>query len=441
MHSINQSIHTDSLLNVKYELHRIGAADLSIMLKDTFSDKKIDYNKFNSATSKENSSGTKTEKELALNPPKEIYEYQNFFVIRELDGKLNLLDGFRRLLWYKAPDVPVSVRVYNRKDVTDQQILTLMVYLNHFKFYANHNNYLDRGFALLLKSMFDVDTTKYSRAYTAYLDGDYSDDSRWSTDGKEVENSRVKERIINPLFISDMRFLEGLQKLGYLFSSNIGALLSHIRSNSAIEYFADTFIAQVKLNPAMAGLMDKVKNANRYSDKQYAGKKILEIYENIFACLNGGTMRKSYAEKMKECKDIVAELNKDKSLTKMSSNRHYYYLNPFLEKLYKDGRKLEFKCVVYPSEHEGKQNSEYGLMADNQVKFAGKVISDANRNDGAIIKILIDGKVYTAARENLGERRYFRAAREKFEDRGDWFKIELYVNIPKKEFKEAVKYR
>lgn len=429
---------TDTLLNVNYELYRVSAKTLAISLKEFLKFDGINYNQFNSAIDKADPFH-ESDEDAGVNIPNEIYEYQNFFVLRERSGKMYLLDGFRRLLWYNAPDTQVYVRVYNREALTDTQILTLMVYLNHFKFFSASNNYLDRGFSLLLKSVFDIDTSQIFNTVNAYLDNDYSTERfRYNRPKGSEQNQNVKARIVNPLFISDMKFLQALGASGYLASSKVGSLLQSFRAKHSVEYSITTFLEKVKANPAMPDLMDKKEYSERHSDKETAISKILEIYTNIFEFMSGGTLKKSYAEKMKECKELVAAFTKDKNYTKMSGNRQYYILNPLLQKLADAGRELEFKCVVYPSQNKEQEEREYGLIS--KVKFENK-FSTEKWDDGAQIKITIGGKVFTAARESLGERRYFRAILKGFDRRFDNYRIELFVNISKKEFQQAVKDR
>ena len=121
----------DELINCDYDLHLIDAKDLSDNLKAYYKSKDIDYNAFNSDLKEAYSHDLKEMEEFSKNPHKEIYEYQNFFLMENDNHDYILLDGFRRLLWYDAPSTPVFVRIYKQKDLSNQSILTLLVYLNH----------------------------------------------------------------------------------------------------------------------------------------------------------------------------------------------------------------------------------------------------------------------------------------------------------------------
>jgi hypothetical protein len=159
----NLGKHKDTVIGADYELQLVSSAlQLSEQLKKTYKSIGIDFRAFNT-----DSDGG----DVSKNPPTEIYEYQNFFLLKKENGDTVLLDGFRRLLWYNAPNTPILVRTYKESDLSQSQILSLLINLNHFKFFSS-SSYQERGFGLLLKTVFDIDITKFRDAFDAYLSSD-----------------------------------------------------------------------------------------------------------------------------------------------------------------------------------------------------------------------------------------------------------------------------
>lgn len=185
----------DNLIGVNYSLEIVESAkELSNELKAVLNKNNVDYNAYNG------SPNDFSRKDITTNPPKEIYEYQNFFVLHRTNGDLVLLDGFRRLLWYDAPSTPIYVRFYNESELNSQQILTLLVNLNHFKFFSDQA-YHERGFSLLLKTVFDIDIMNMKKSFDAYLSSSQTQNS-YSSNGlnKQAKNEEIKKRIVNNFF-------------------------------------------------------------------------------------------------------------------------------------------------------------------------------------------------------------------------------------------------
>lgn len=316
-------IHKDNVIGVNYELTLVESAkQLSTELKTVLSKLKIDYNKFNSSLD-----NNRDEQDVITNPPIEIYEYQNFFILNKKNGDTVVLDGFRRLLWYNSPSTPILVRIYKEEELTNQQILSLLINLNHFKFYAN-SSYHDRGFALLLKTVFDIDITTFRYAFDSYLSSgktknDYSGD--YGNSGTK-KNTTIKERIINPFFISDIKFLETISKTKYLCDKYFGAILYQKRLSSEKEFDVKQFIELADKNDVLKTLTESYQKVgtNNSARSQEIVNKILEIYNNLFTLMEGGKIEQSLAEKQKDCKDIVTKLKKDKSLTKVTGSQNIY---------------------------------------------------------------------------------------------------------------------
>src|ERR1035437_7111058 len=378
--------YKDNIIGVNYDLTIVESAkELSTELKATLEANKIDYKLYNSGCDQES---------FTSNPPRELYEYQPFFLLKRTNGDIVLLDGFRRLLWYDAPGTPILVRTYKEKDLNSQQILTLLVNLNHFKFFGGHA-YHERGFSLLLKTIFDIDITKFRTTFDAYLSSkttknSYSDYNR--LEGQQ-KNEEIKDRIINKFFISDIKFLQTLNESSYLCNKYMGALLYELRTKSTKEFDVDRFIALIKENKVLCELMGKFKN--------------------------------------------------DKSLTKMTGASKIYEIEKEIEKRIRNKEDVKFVCVVHPRDESDFHNYTdkepiripYGLLMDVQfLKFVQKRdgFGTIEMNIGIIkenneyrfthnYRGFMDGygKKYTELMMNIGR-----------------YDIDLFVCIPSKEFQK-----
>jgi hypothetical protein len=250
----------------------------------------IDHNRYNSDSLPETDYGYKNHKASIENPPKEIYEYQNFFILKD-NEKYFLLDGFRRLLWYNAPDMDILVRIYDREKMSDKDILTMMVNLNHHKFYGGSQKFYDRGFALLLVSVFGIDILKFASTFNAYLISDKVKATGYMS-GKNTEetNESVKSRIMGNFFISDMNFVQGLQKNGsVMLNKYIGALIYQKRIESNKAFSIDAFLKLHDESSILKNLLDKLKNFDtRFDERQKkieSGIKTGFLHIYIYTCL------------------------------------------------------------------------------------------------------------------------------------------------------------
>ena len=361
----------DEVIGANYDLALFNAKELSAHLKSSLKKSGIDYNQFNSEhdyhQKREELYGEELEEaQLRKSPPREIYEYQNFFLLEKENGELVLLDGFRRLLWYNSPDENIFVRIYKKSDLRDDQILTLLVYLNHFKFFGG-GNYQERGFALLLHTVFGLNTNKYSEAFDGYLTKeDTEKDYGWESSTSIEKNSRVKDRIINPKFVSDIRFIEEINNAGCMANKYVGALVFQNRQETDKDFSSADFIARTKANSSLQGLM--VKLNKKEHDRNYINQ-IMEIYTNVFSAMMGKKAEKSYAEELDECKALSKEISKDKDWFKLTGYRGGF-ADEVMEKMIKEGNadQLKFKCVIFPP--DGKHKKDYFECGLNgEVKF------------------------------------------------------------------------
>lgn len=401
-------LHKDNLLGVNYRLELVeSATELSDLLKSVLKKNSIDYDKYNSYNQ------DSINKDTAIaNPPKEIYEYQNFFVLERANGDIVLLDGFRRLLWYTPPSTPILVRFYKEEDLTSQKILTLLVNLNHFKFFSNQS-YHERGFSLLLKTVFDIDITKFRKTFDAYLSSKETKNS-YSSYGNPTgqdKNIIIKDRIANEFFISDIKFLEKLSTTKYLADQYMGALLFELRTESKKQFDVDKFISLIESNKVLLELMEKYKKTgtDHSAKSQEVVNKIIEMYRNIFIIMEGGKIEKSFAEKQQETKELVEKLKKDKTLVKLTGHKKVYDIEREMDRKLANGEHLEFVCVVHPNEKDSVSNDwnnnkvynlPYGLC--NEIQYLKHTPKHLGMNTKHInIGLMLDG-IECRIRHNFG---------------------------------------
>lgn len=374
----------DEVIGANYQLDIFDSAkQLSEKLKSTYANLDIDTKQFNLKSFNDGD---------IENPPQEIYEYQNFFLLERNDGQTILLDGFRRLLWYNAPDAPIMVRTYKQEDLINTQILTLLVHLNHFKFFQDSSSYQERGFGLLLKAVFDIDISKFREAFDAYLSSDKTNNdysNNFSTGN--FKNLRVKERIINEHFVSDMKFISKINENELMVNNFFGALVYNKRRNSNVEFNSEKFLELANNDKVLSELMVKYKKTgtDRSVKSQEVVNQIQQIYNNYFTLMAGGTVEKSYADKVQECKDIRAQLNKDKQWTKLTGHRDVSAVeNVMLKRLEKQDPEscLKFKMVVMPSD-----NSLHGSKKTIPLKYG--------YNELPVFKGFVKSKYYNVGNE------------------------------------------
>lgn len=382
----------DTYLDASYVVETMNAKELSSILKKNLKSKGIDYTFYNSQKSLDEKDSysyyNKSHKKVSKNPPIEIYEYQQFFLMRMEDDSLVLLDGFRRLLWYAAPDYPINVRIYDYKTMDEKKIIKLLIYLNHFKFVSNIGEYYDRGFGLALNTLFDLNIPLFYDAFDAYLSGEkyYRSYSSDHIEGDE-SNTRVKERIMHPLFISDMQFIQTLSKEKVMVNSCFGALTHSFRTKYPdVVFDADKFINIIKSNTVIKNLYDKYLKAGdtNGSKSQEVINQLIDLYINVFNEICGVKVEKTYADKMADIKEIVEKLKKDKSLFKVTNFKKYdayWVLKVIVAKLQKK-EKVNFDFVVYPIEktndswdrNAGKKHLLYGEYKNIELSMKFLVI-------------------------------------------------------------------
>lgn len=433
----------DTLVDANYELVKVNAKDLSAYLRNSYTSDDINIDDYNAD---KNYTGYSSEKEennkLEYNPPIEIYEYQNFFLLQKELGDYILLDGFRRLLWYEAPDHDILVRVYQEEDLSNVKILTLMIHLNHFKFYGG-GAYLERGFSLLLKSIFNLDIFKYKEAFDAYLSSDkisndYSGDYG-NTSNRKLD--RVKNRIINEFFISDIKFIQDVNDAGFMVNKMFGAFIYKQRQTSDKSFDTKLFIDKLNENSVLTPLFEKYKNVgtNHSAKSIEVVNQIMEFYKQAFNFMLGVEVVQTYAEKMKYCKDLVADLKKDKSLIKITGNsKHWVISREMYDRLAVKKEKIRFVCVVFPKEKtdydwNNKKQTEikHGIL-DSEIIYLNSSKNSMSKSDYYGFKTE-DGETFKIGHNYSG---YHNTGKQftYIESRnlgGGSQKIELFAELPK----------
>ena len=365
----------------------------------------------------------------------EIYEYQNFFLLKKHDGEMVLLDGFRRLIWYNAPNMVVNVRVYRQDELTDSQILELLVNLNHFKFYGG-GSYQDRGFALLLRVIFNLNIYKYRDAFDGYL---FRNKTKSDYGGYEkADGVEIKSRIVNPMFVSDVTFMEELvDSACTMVNKFFGTLLYQYRISNPEKVFSSAeFLRLQSANKVIIPLIGKYEAVGdcRSSKSMEIVNQIMEIYENIFSVMVGGEVEKSYAELYKECKDLSSEIAKDKKYTKLTGSTITYVIENIMREMLKNEVPLSFKCVVYPVDYKMPIKVACGLREDVTVLGAER----AHFLDGGGMGIVLglwEDKNKFVVRHNYRGKKYTKMSSGSIPE--STYDIDLYVNIPKAESKLA----
>lgn len=374
-HFFNQynTVHEgfDNVIKVEYKTVVVDAIKLKEYLINDLTEKGIDYKKFNSWNLKEDYFN---KSDSIKNPPLEIYEYQLFFLLKRKDGSYCLLDGFRRLLWYDTPNASINVRVYDESILSDDQIMKLLVYFNHLKFYGSIGAYYDRGFALGMRTIFDLNILNYNKVFDSYLSTTEIVKKYWSDRPEaDLKIERVKERMLNPFFVSDMKFIEALSKTGVMMNDVFGALVFKYRSDFPDKEFKVKFFKEkVKENKFIGELHDKFErngdgNGSRQQD---IINELIKFYSNIFNEMFGLEVKRTYTEILTETKGLVAEMKKDKNFVKLTGNKKDYVIEMVFKKRYRDNTPTKIKGVVHPLRDE----TSYGLNREKSVLIKPGII-------------------------------------------------------------------
>lgn len=338
----------DNILHVNYELEIWNAIELSEMLKDILKNKYNinDLNEFSNETSQDNISESHPE----------IYEYQNFFLLKRVDGTYLLLDGFRRLLLYSGlPDIDVNVRVYDENELTTPQLIKLMLMLNHTKFFGGIGKYYDKGFNLLFSILYGFDVNKFFNVfegYTAY--------SQVTVDGRYSVNSinrnvnvltEIREKLVLPKSVEDLKFLYELFKLKPHINNftYLGSLFFEYRMKYPdVKFSLEEFITLSDT--------DDIKKLEENCPKPQVGvreadhvKKLMEFYANIVAKMCGEETKETYVEALARVKAIKVKLKKNKNIIHLNAKTNWEKKKDIGNFIIKNKKSPKVTILVFPN--------------------------------------------------------------------------------------------
>lgn len=363
---------------------------------------------------------------------KEIYEYQNFFLI-EKDDEYILLDGFRRLLTFNVPDNDITVRIYNYNDFNEKELLTLLINLNQPKFITNLGFYYDRGVCMALHKLFGINISKYHKVLDGYL---RQEDIVRSYTNIDKDNSLLLNRITDDFFIKNMKEIE---KIFYSKSVHMNSILGTLIYNYSNEnnkiIDSNKFIEMVKNDDAIQELHKKIakvgdnNNANSFKEIN----KLTESYVKIFNILSGKKVEETFNEKQLKFKEIITSFKKNKDYTKITNNREIIKLENYIHKRLKN----KFKLFIHPIEKDygsiGYGECDYEIIVKNNEKIG-------YRNPQKIdLYIVINNKEYKITHNYSRYGRTnaytsFNIFDSKIYQHNIEYKIELFVDISKKDF-------
>lgn len=304
----------DNLLDATYEIITINARKFSQRLKTTYENLGIDISEHNSV-------GGNLYSNDKGDTPIEAYAYQLFFAYKK-DGEYYLLDGYRRLLWAEnIPNIDINVHVY--ENLNDQQLINLMMYLNHWKF-SSTNKFWDRGFSLFYKTYFDINISSINDAFMGYLlvnkaNVEYSFDLRVYYNQKT--NQLIKEKMLEADYLNNIRLIDyAVKKYKGLNNVQFGALISKFKDYCISISELENFLSQDRVDKICSDLHEMnsdngiIKRMNKFHD--YFKEYILSLK---------GIEVKTYQSAVEECKEIQKQLKKEgyKSLTH-HFNKIYY---------------------------------------------------------------------------------------------------------------------
>lgn len=342
----------DNILNVEYELEQWNAILLSKMLKETF---RVKYNitdlkEFSKESSVDNISDTYPE----------IYEYQNFFILKRLDGSYLLLDGFRRLLLYSGlPDIDVNVRVYDESKMTQNQIINLMLMLNHTKFFGGIGKYYDKGFNLIFFLLFGFNINKFNSVFEGYVVYNETDTESYIFRTNIHETSKLsilKNKLTQPKSIED------LQKLYELFLLKptinkfyfFGSLLYQFREKYPEMVFDVDKFMELTNNPEIIKLETDCPRPEYGARETKHVRKLMEFYSNALSSMVGEEVKETFVEASNRVKELKTKLKKDKSLVLFSKKIAHDSENFINNTIFKTKKPFKLKVLVFPHQEQYK---------------------------------------------------------------------------------------
>jgi hypothetical protein len=369
---------------------------------------------------------------------KEIYEYQNFFLIKK-DNEYILLDGFRRLLVFDVPNININVRIYDYNDFNNKEILNLLINLNQTKFITNLGFYYDRGVCLAFDKLFGIKIKKFYNALDGYL---RHREIKRSYSINSANNELLIDRILNNMFILDMKFIQTIsENTDVLINDIFGVLVYNFRLDNPNKLLSvNDFITLIKNDESINELDIKVK---KYGDdgsakSQDVVNKLTESYNKIFNILSGNEVELTYNEKIIEFKKELELFKKNKNYIKLTKNRDCFIAERIILENFKKNKPNNYKLFVHPVKKDDYRIG-YGLT-DYKIELVPNESKKMhNYQDFDLYIILEDEKVKIRhGYSNYGRgQTYLTFSLFGKSLHNIHYDIELFVDIPQKEFKRA----
>ncbi len=319
----------DNYIHVPYTETNFNMADLSQILKSNYLGVGVDGAMLSSLA----------HTGVNENPPIEIYEYQPITIL-EKNGLYFLLDGFRRLLVYRAPSIEAKVRVYRFEDMSTEQIFKILLALNHQKFHGM-GEFHKRGFSLLCKVLFDFNLNNFEECYLGYV-GKAAVTRSYGNSNSISGYGFVVQRLLNPNFVSHMKFIEFCVSKGLMMDDVFGTVL-YKRGGV---YDAQIFCEKVLDNPLIIELIEKY---NKCKDSRYMeiGNKIQDLYINIMDEMDDKNVEPTIEEIAVQQKNEETKLKKD-GYVKISHTQNVHGHLLTIKDAKGKGKTVDVKIVVFP---------------------------------------------------------------------------------------------
>lgn len=205
----------DAVVGADYVLYSIGFKELKEEAKSWYGPD-FDFSKYDNRNM-----GRGERDEMEINEMKKAGLLCNLFFAYLEDGKYYLLDGFNRL-FTNYVDIDIKQTVYLKvitSKLEDHELISTMFKLNLWKLYGSFgmsggfkiDDFLDRGFRLLLKSKYDIEFYNYP---------DHSEKGWYDKRTRDNEDLRV----LDSYFVNEQDFA-GYFKLPYY---GVAMLLSNV---------------------------------------------------------------------------------------------------------------------------------------------------------------------------------------------------------------------
>lgn len=414
----------DNLVGVSYTLQKFPATLLSNTLKATLKEKYgvNDFASFSKEASEDN----------VKNRFPEIYEYQNFFIMERLDGSYLLLDGFRRLLLYNdLPTFNISVRVYKESDLPQEKLLKLMLMLNHTKFVGGNGKYYDKGFNLLLYTLYGFQPNEMENLFEGYInqeeenvEGSYY--YRWRGDDNKLENSH--DRMILPKTIEDLQFLFALSKKKPVVNNLkfLGTVLFNARMrHPEVKFDVEEFLKLT--NNDVIKKLEESKPSTHGAREVGTLKKLMEMYINAIKTMCGEDIEETYAEANERVKAIKAKLKKEnKKLIALGSRLSRENKEEIVKFLWNKKKSPKLYCIALP-DLEGKNLLKPDLYEN--ITFTTLTLSSHLMSTNFHIDLTMEGNDYYFERAFNFKDFIINERNGTYHSRGKRSNLEVFVDL------------